>query len=230
MPGCLRSLRNSPPQASNGAHCAPSPRTFGRPPTSRFGCESSSRWCYSRPPSSRPSTCRCCSSKWSTCSRTRAPCRSCCRSRCWSAYGAAARRHDAVRRAARRRVREAWRSARSGAVALQTFRHLHGLSLRFISSARPAACRATIERGTRGIETLLSFMLFTIIPTHPRDRCWSAASCGRCSTGVRGGHVRVRGRSTSATPSRSPSGAWSIRRADERDATRRPTRARSTAC
>lgn len=50
-------------------------------------------------------------------------------------------------------------------VALQTFEHLHRLSLRFHLDRRTGGMIRSIERGTAGIEFLLSFMLFNIIPT-----------------------------------------------------------------
>ncbi len=50
-------------------------------------------------------------------------------------------------------------------VALKTFRHLHGLSLRFHLERQTGGLSRVIERGTKGIEFVLSFMLFNIIPT-----------------------------------------------------------------
>jgi ATP-binding cassette subfamily B protein len=50
-------------------------------------------------------------------------------------------------------------------VALRTFEHLHRLSLRFHLDRRTGGMVRSIERGTAGIEFLLSFMLFNIIPT-----------------------------------------------------------------
>jgi ATP-binding cassette subfamily B protein len=49
-------------------------------------------------------------------------------------------------------------------IALAVFRHLHGLSLRFHLDRQTGGMSRDIERGTRGISTLLSFMLFSIIP------------------------------------------------------------------
>ena len=49
-------------------------------------------------------------------------------------------------------------------VALAVFRHLHALSLRFHLDRQTGGMSRDIERGTRGISTLLSFMLFSIIP------------------------------------------------------------------
>ncbi len=50
-------------------------------------------------------------------------------------------------------------------VALKVFRHLHGLSLRFHLQRQTGGISRDIERGTRGISFLLSFMLFNILPT-----------------------------------------------------------------
>jgi ATP-binding cassette subfamily B protein len=50
------------------------------------------------------------------------------------------------------------------AVALGVFRHLHALSLRFHLDRQTGGMTRDIERGTRGISTLLSYMLFSIIP------------------------------------------------------------------
>ena len=50
-------------------------------------------------------------------------------------------------------------------VGLRTFRHLHALSLRFHLDRRTGAVSRAIERGTKGIDFLLSFMLFNILPT-----------------------------------------------------------------
>ncbi len=49
-------------------------------------------------------------------------------------------------------------------IALAVFRHLHALSLRFHLDRQTGGMSRDIERGTRGISTLLSFMLFSIIP------------------------------------------------------------------
>ncbi|CAK0765047.1 ATM1-type heavy metal exporter [Azospirillaceae bacterium] len=50
-------------------------------------------------------------------------------------------------------------------VALQVFRHLHALSLRFHLERQTGGLSRAIERGNRAIETLLRFMLFNILPT-----------------------------------------------------------------
>ncbi len=50
-------------------------------------------------------------------------------------------------------------------IALQVFRHLHGLSLRFHLERQTGGVSRDIERGTRAIETLMRFTLFSIVPT-----------------------------------------------------------------
>jgi ATP-binding cassette subfamily B protein len=49
-------------------------------------------------------------------------------------------------------------------IALSVFRHLHSLSLRFHLERQTGGVTRDIERGTRGISTMLSFMLFSVIP------------------------------------------------------------------
>jgi ATP-binding cassette, subfamily B, heavy metal transporter len=49
-------------------------------------------------------------------------------------------------------------------IALDVFRHLHALSLRFHLNRQTGGVSRDIERGTKGISTLLSYMLFSIIP------------------------------------------------------------------
>ncbi len=49
-------------------------------------------------------------------------------------------------------------------VALTVFRHMHSLSLRFHLERHTGGVSRDIERGTRGISTLLTYMLFSIIP------------------------------------------------------------------
>ena len=50
-------------------------------------------------------------------------------------------------------------------IALQVFQHLHALSLRFHLDRQTGGLSRVIERGTRGINFVLDFMLFNIIPT-----------------------------------------------------------------
>ena len=50
-------------------------------------------------------------------------------------------------------------------IALDTFRHLHGLSLAFHLERQTGGLSRVIERGVRGISFVLSFMLFNILPT-----------------------------------------------------------------
>ncbi|MET1028237.1 MAG: ABC transporter ATP-binding protein/permease [Dongiaceae bacterium] len=50
-------------------------------------------------------------------------------------------------------------------VALQTFAHLHALSLKFHLDRQTGGLSRAIERGAKGIEFLLSFVLFNVLPT-----------------------------------------------------------------
>jgi ABC-type transport system involved in Fe-S cluster assembly fused permease/ATPase subunit len=50
-------------------------------------------------------------------------------------------------------------------IALRTFRHLHSLSLRFHLERRTGAVTREIDHGIRGISSLISFTLYSILPT-----------------------------------------------------------------
>src|SRR6516162_991222 len=50
-------------------------------------------------------------------------------------------------------------------LALRAFRHIHALSLRFHLERRTGGLARAVERGTAGIDFLLSFMLFNVAPT-----------------------------------------------------------------
>ena len=50
-------------------------------------------------------------------------------------------------------------------VALEVFHHLHALSMRFHLGRQTGGLSRAIERGTRAIEILLRFSLFSIVPT-----------------------------------------------------------------
>jgi ATP-binding cassette subfamily B protein len=64
---------------------------------------------------------------------------------------------DAVfAKVAQRAIREA---------GLKTFRHLHRLALRFHLDRQTGGLSRAVERGTKGIDFLLNFMLFNILPT-----------------------------------------------------------------
>jgi len=64
---------------------------------------------------------------------------------------------DAVfAKVAQRAIREA---------GLKTFRHLHKLAMRFHLDRQTGGLSRAVERGTKGIDFLLNFMLFNIIPT-----------------------------------------------------------------
>ncbi|MCO5096609.1 MAG: ABC transporter ATP-binding protein/permease [Rhodocyclaceae bacterium] len=50
-------------------------------------------------------------------------------------------------------------------IALQVFRHLHALSLRFHLERQTGGLTRDIERGTRSIGTLISYTIYSILPT-----------------------------------------------------------------
>jgi ATP-binding cassette, subfamily B, heavy metal transporter len=50
-------------------------------------------------------------------------------------------------------------------IAGRTFRHLHALSLRFHLERRTGGLQRVIDRGTKGIDSLLGWTLFSIVPT-----------------------------------------------------------------
>jgi ATP-binding cassette subfamily B protein len=50
-------------------------------------------------------------------------------------------------------------------VGLQIFRHLHALALRFHLGRHTGGLTRAIERGTKGIQTLLQYLLFNVLPT-----------------------------------------------------------------
>ena len=51
------------------------------------------------------------------------------------------------------------------ALAIKTFRHLHNLSLKFHLERRTGGLSRIIERGTKGIDTILRYSLFNTFPT-----------------------------------------------------------------
>ena len=50
-------------------------------------------------------------------------------------------------------------------IALKVFRHLHALSLRFHLERQTGGLTRDIERGTRGVSSLVSYTLYSILPT-----------------------------------------------------------------
>ena len=50
-------------------------------------------------------------------------------------------------------------------VALQVFEHLHALSLSFHLARQTGGVSRDIERGTRGIQSLIQYSLYSILPT-----------------------------------------------------------------
>ncbi|WP_333708991.1 ABC transporter ATP-binding protein/permease [Tepidimonas ignava] len=51
------------------------------------------------------------------------------------------------------------------AIALQVFEHLQGLSLRFHLERHTGALSRDIERGTRAVQSLVSYALYSVVPT-----------------------------------------------------------------
>ena len=50
-------------------------------------------------------------------------------------------------------------------ISLQVFRHLHALSLRFHLERQTGGMTRDIERGTRAVHSLISYSLYSIVPT-----------------------------------------------------------------
>lgn len=50
-------------------------------------------------------------------------------------------------------------------ISLQVFEHLHSLSLRFHLERQTGGMTRDIERGTRGVQSLISYSLYSILPT-----------------------------------------------------------------
>lgn len=50
-------------------------------------------------------------------------------------------------------------------ISLEVFRHLHALSLRFHLERQTGGMSRDIERGTRGVRSLVSYSLYSIVPT-----------------------------------------------------------------
>ncbi len=50
-------------------------------------------------------------------------------------------------------------------ISLSVFRHLHALSLRFHLERQTGGMTRDIERGTRGVQSLISYSLYSVIPT-----------------------------------------------------------------
>jgi len=53
----------------------------------------------------------------------------------------------------------------SRSISLQVFQHLHSLSLRFHLERQTGGMTRDIERGTRGVQSLISYSLYSILPT-----------------------------------------------------------------
>ena len=86
-------------------------------------------------------------------------------------------------------------------IALETFQHLHALSLRFHLERQTGGMTRDIERGVRGIESLISYSLLQHRPHADRGgagarRSWRV----EVRRLVRLDHARARWRCTSSSP------------------------------
>jgi ABC-type transport system involved in Fe-S cluster assembly fused permease/ATPase subunit len=50
-------------------------------------------------------------------------------------------------------------------ISLEVFQHLHGLSLRFHLERQTGGMSRDIERGTQAVNSLISYSLYSIMPT-----------------------------------------------------------------
>ena len=69
-------------------------------------------------------------------------------------------------------------------VALQVFEHLHSLSLRFHLDRQTGGMSRDIERGTRGISFLLTFLLFNILPRFWKSPWWQSSCWSNITYGL----------------------------------------------
>ena len=84
-------------------------------------------------------------------------------------------------------------------IALKTFRHLHALSLRFHLARQTGGLTRDVERGTRGISTLIGYTLFSILPTLIEIALVSAILIVALRHLVHRHHARARSCCTSST-------------------------------
>ena len=68
-------------------------------------------------------------------------------------------------------------------LALQTFEHMHRLSLRFHLERKTGGLTRVLERGREGIEELSRLVVLTLLPDDRRVRCSCSASSPGSSTG-----------------------------------------------
>jgi ABC-type multidrug transport system fused ATPase/permease subunit len=85
-------------------------------------------------------------------------------------------------------------------ISLQVFRHLHALSLRFHLERQTGGMTRDIERGTRAVHSLISYSLYSIVPTIIEVGMVLTMHCSP-------GSPRPRWWCTSPSPSASPNGA-----------------------
>jgi ABC-type multidrug transport system fused ATPase/permease subunit len=73
--------------------------------------------------------------------------------------------HLALHRTARAGLRQGHRAHGAQHQRWQVFRHLHALSLRFHLERQTGGMTRDIERGTRAVHSLISYSLYSIVPT-----------------------------------------------------------------
>ncbi len=86
-------------------------------------------------------------------------------------------------------------------ISLEVFRHLHALSLRFHLERQTGGMTRDIERGTRGVHSLISMSLYSIVPTIIELTLVLTILGVKFDVGLRLDHAAPRWWSTSPSPS-----------------------------
>lgn len=68
-------------------------------------------------------------------------------------------------------------------MANKVFRHLHGLDLKYHLSRQTGALNRIMDRGTRGINFILSSMVFNVVPTALEVSLVAGALRSCCASG-----------------------------------------------
>jgi ATP-binding cassette subfamily B protein len=97
-------------------------------------------------------------------------------------------------------LRQGHRRRGAHASPLQVFRHLHALSLRFHLERQTGGMTRDIERGTRAVHSLISYSLYSILPTLIEVALVLTLLAVKFDVAVRRHHAGRAGRATS--PSR----------------------------
>ena len=92
-------------------------------------------------------------------------------------------------------------------ISLEVFEHLHALSLRFHLERQTGGVSRDIERGTRSIQSLLDYTLYSILPTLVEITLVIVLLLGQVRRLVRGDHVRRAGALHRLHGHASPNGA-----------------------